>query len=177
VRARCAWHRNARHVARRFLPDDKWWSHPDFDKACILSFHNDSVYVHGLERSRVEAMRLGLCSYCRARVTTSCHHVLVDDERRIKLKKSWLDIDTINADHLGGQVPIYLGATTRLSMHMSKGDREKYGMAKDRVGTIIVGWECDECEPAHTSDTTHFEYVPILVYVQFCGPHGFQSVF
>ncbi len=54
---------------------------------------------------------------------------------------------------------------------MENGDREEYGLTKDRQGTI-VGWECDVREPEHTPDTTHFEFVPNIVYVQFFDKNG-----
>jgi hypothetical protein len=56
-------------------------------------------------------------------------------------------------------------------MHMKKGDREMYGLTKDRIGNI-VGWKSSAHEPAHTTATTHFANVPDVVYVQFYGKDG-----
>ena len=67
---------------------------------------------------------------------------------------------------LGSKVPIAVGVTVALSMHMPKGHREEYGLTKDRNGKI-VGWKANEQEPLHTSSTTHFKFVPDIVYVQF----------
>jgi hypothetical protein len=164
--AQCKSHRDARHVVRRFTPSDERWRDPDFDNARFLSLHNDRVYGNGLARSLIEAARLG-----QRFVLSIAHDVILysssmKNQRRIELKKSWLDVDASKAEHLGGKVPIYLGATVRLSKHMENGDREEYGLTKDRQGTI-VGWECDVREPEHTPDTTHFEFVPNIVYVQF----------
>ena len=46
-----------------------------------------------------------------------------------------------------------------------------YGLTKDRTGKI-VGWKSNEQEPAHTPETTHFAYVPDVVYVQFFEKDG-----
>jgi hypothetical protein len=169
--AQCKSHRDARHVVRRFTPSDERWRDPDFDNARFLSLHNDRVYGNGLARSLIEAARLG-----QRFVLSIAHDVILysssmKNQRRIELKKSWLDVDASKAEHLGGKVPIYLGATVRLSKHMENGDREEYGLTKDRQGTI-VGWECDVREPEHTPDTTHFEFVPNIVYVQFFDKNG-----
>ena len=77
--------------------------------------HNDRVYANGLARSRIEAARLG-----QRFVLSIAHDVILysssmKNQRRIELKKSWLDVDASKAEHLGGKVPIYLGATVRLS--------------------------------------------------------------
>ena len=69
------------------------------------------------------------------------------EERKAKLKKAWLDIDAMKAEHLAGKVPIAVGVTVALSMHMPKGHREEYGLTKDRTGKI-VGWKANEQEPA-----------------------------
>lgn len=42
---------------------------------------------------------------------------------------------------------------------------------KDRIGKI-VGWDCDDNEPAHAADTAHFAFVPKVVYVQFFDKDG-----
>ena len=93
------------------------------------------------------------------------------EERKLSLKKAWLDVDATKAEHLAGKVPIGIGVTVALSMHMKDGDRETYGLTKDRVGKI-VGWKSNEKEPAHTSDTTHFTHIPDIVYVQFFEKDG-----
>jgi hypothetical protein len=59
-------------------------------------------------------------------------------------------------------------------MHMPKGHREEYGLTKDRIGKI-VGWKANEQEPPHTSSTTHFKFVPDIVYVQFYEKDGKPS--
>ena len=96
------------------------------------------------------------------------------EERKAKLKKAWLDIDHMKAEHLAGKVPIAAGVTVALSMHMPKGPREEYGLTKDRNGKI-VGWKANEQEPLHTSSTTHFKFVPDIVYVQFFEKDGRPS--
>ena len=99
------------------------------------------------------------------------HDVIVWDpsmnkDRKLRLKKAWLDVDATKASKLAGKVPIGVGVTVALSMHMKNGDRKTYGLTKDRTGKI-VGWKSNEQEPAHTPETTHFAYVPDMACV--CG--------
>ena len=80
-----------------------------------------------------------------------------DKDRKLRLKKAWLDMDATKANNLAGKVPIGVGVTVALSMHMKNGDRRTYGLTKDRTGKI-VGGKSNELEPAHTPETTHFAY-------------------
>ena len=102
----------------------------------------------------------------------SCAHDVIlwdpgmNTNRKLQLKKAWLDVDASKANELAGKVPIAVGLTVALSMHMKNGYRDKYGLTKNRLGKI-VGWKSNEQEPPHTPETTHFAYVPDVVYVQF----------
>jgi hypothetical protein len=107
----------------------------------------------------------------------SCAHDVIlwdpgmNTNRKLQLKKAWLDVDASKANELAGKVPIAVGLTVALSMHMKNGDRDKYGLTKNRLGKI-VGWKSNEQEPPHTPETTHFAYVPDVVYVQFFEKDG-----
>ncbi len=107
-------------------------------------------------------------------VILSCAHDVIlysntmNDERKLKLKKAWLDLPPSACKRLGGKTPIFIGASVALTMHMDNGDRERYNLPKDRIGKID-GWDCDDKEPAHTAATSHFAFVPKVVYVQFFG--------
>jgi hypothetical protein len=79
------------------------------------------------------------------------------------------DLDATKTRKLGGKVPIGVGVTVELSMHMKNDDHEKYGLTKDRIGNI-VGWKSNEHEPAHLM--SHFAYVPDVIYVQFYEKDG-----
>ena len=170
----CRQHRDDRHVVRPFRPDDERWKQAIAEGARFLSMTNAEVYGHGLKRAQMEAQQQN------RRFLISCAHDVIlwdpgmKEERKAKLKKAWLDIDAMKAEHLGGKVPIAVGVTVALSMHMPKGHREEYGLTKDRIGKI-VGWKANEQEPPHTSSTTHFKFVPDIVYVQFYEKDGKPS--
>ena len=170
----CRQHRDDRHVVRSFRPDDERWKQAIAEGARFLSCTNAEVYGHGLKRAQMEAQQLN------RRFLISCAHDVIlwdpsmKEERKAKLKKAWLDIDHMKAEHLAGKVPIAVGVTVALSMHMPKGHREEYGLTKDRNGKI-VGWKANEQEPLHTSSTTHFKFVPDIVYVQFFEKDGRPS--
>ena len=167
----CSQHRDDRHVIRPFRADDARWQRALAEGARFLSARNVDVYAHGLERARVEAMEL------KTPFLISCAHDVIlwdpsmSNERKLRLKKAWLDVDASKAEKLAGKVPIGVGLTVALSMHMKKGDRETYGLTKDRIGNI-VGWKSSAHEPAHTTATTHFANVPEIVYVQFYDKDG-----
>jgi hypothetical protein len=129
------------------------------------------VYAHGLARACEEAMEL------KQPFLISCAHDVIlwdpgmNTDRKLQLKRAWLDVDASKANDLAGKVPIAVGLTVALSMHMKNGDRDKYGLTKNRLGKI-VGWKSNEQEPPHTPETTHFAYVPDVVYVQFFEKDG-----
>ena len=166
----CSRHRDDRHVIRPFSPDDERWQRAQAEGARLLCAENIDVYAHGLARARAEAMELK-----QPFLIACAHDVILWDpgmstDRKLRLKKAWLDVDASKAT-LGGKVPIAVGLTVALSMHMKNGDRGKYGLTKNRTGKI-VGWKSNEQEPPHTPETTHFAYVPDVVYVQFFEKDG-----
>ena len=167
----CSRHRDDRHVIRPFSPDDERWQRALAEAARLLCAKNIDVYAHGLARAREEAMEL------KQPFLISCAHDVIlwdpgmNTDRKLQLKRAWLDVDASKANELAGKVPIAVGLTVALSMHMKNGDRDKYGLTKNRLGKI-VGWKSNEQEPPHTPETTHFAYVPDVVYVQFFEKDG-----
>jgi hypothetical protein len=70
---------------------------------------NAEVYGHGLKRAQMEAQQQN------RRFLISCAHDVIlwdpgmKEERKAKLKKAWLDIDAMKAEHLGGRCPLLWG--------------------------------------------------------------------